>query len=144
MSVLKTIEFKVSKQQKEILEKISNSRTKAERLVEWTKIILLGSEQVSGKEIGEVSCYFISHPVLGQKLKPKRRGSERSAATHLLVLCTNKTGGSYKFRNNLIIYFCSLYSWTKKRINQVIYQVVAINWNNILPTHHLIRHQKEN
>ncbi|MCY7332741.1 MAG: helix-turn-helix domain-containing protein [Pseudanabaena sp. CAN_BIN31] len=53
MSVPKTIEIKVSKQQKEILEEISKSRTKASRLVERAKIILLGSEQVSGKEIGE-------------------------------------------------------------------------------------------
>jgi len=49
----KTIEIKVSEQQKAILEEISKSRTKAARLVERAKIILLGSEQVSGKEISE-------------------------------------------------------------------------------------------
>ena len=53
MSAPKTIEIKVSEQQKSILEEISKSRTKASRLVERAKIILLGSEQVSGKEISE-------------------------------------------------------------------------------------------
>ena len=53
MSAPKTIEIKVSEQQKSILEEISKSRTKAARLVERAKIFLLGSEQVSGKEISE-------------------------------------------------------------------------------------------
>lgn len=53
MSAPKTIEIKVSEQQKSILEEISKSRTKAARLVERAKIILLGSEQVSGQEISE-------------------------------------------------------------------------------------------
>jgi len=53
MSAPKTIEIKVSEQQKAILEEISKSRTKAARLVERAKIILLGSEQVSGQEISE-------------------------------------------------------------------------------------------
>ena len=53
MSAPKTIEIKVSEQQKAILEEISKSRTKAARLVERAKIILLGSEQVSDKEISE-------------------------------------------------------------------------------------------
>ena len=53
MTAPKTIEIKVSEQQKAVLEEISKSRTKAARLVERAKIILLGSEQVSGKEISE-------------------------------------------------------------------------------------------
>ena len=53
MSAPKTIEIKVSEQQKSILEEISKSRTKAARLVERAKIILLGSEQISGQEISE-------------------------------------------------------------------------------------------
>ena len=47
MSAPKTIEIKVSEQQKAILEEISKSRTKAARLVEWAKII--GSIGVSGR-----------------------------------------------------------------------------------------------
>ena len=60
MSAPKTIEIKVSEQQKAILEEISKSRTKAARLVERAKIILLGSEQVSGKEISDVRWDCIS------------------------------------------------------------------------------------
>jgi len=50
MSAPKTIEIKVSEQQKAILEEISKSRTRAARLVERAKIILLGSEQAIAKK----------------------------------------------------------------------------------------------